>query len=128
MSRASRGGPTAPPGDRVATPVGVASVPSRGGAAARSSASPSSTALAGACLWAAGLSVVGAVVGAGALVVLARGAPAWYPSAVLAVALTGYATTLGGLAGVRIAWLRWRLFGVATAAVAAAALLTVAAF
>ena len=109
------------------TGVRVPPAPQHVGAAAPARAGPSAGVLVGTCLWAVGLAVTAAVVTVWALVVLALGAPAWYPPAVGAAALTSYATTLGGLVAVRIPWLRWRLLGVATAAVTAAAWLTVVA-
>jgi hypothetical protein len=83
--------------------------------------------LVGACLWAVGLALTGAVVIVWALVVSARGAPDWYSPALLPVAIAGYVATLGGLAAVRIASVRWKMLGMATAAVVTAALLTAAA-
>ncbi|HEX5997671.1 MAG TPA: hypothetical protein VFY84_21235, partial [Jiangellales bacterium] len=78
-----------------------------------------------ACLWALGSAVVGAVVGAAALIAVAGHPPTWYPLSVLTAGGVALISTVGGLLLAGIRWLRWKLLAIGTTAVIVAGLMTV---
>jgi hypothetical protein len=88
---------------------------------------PSTGVLVGVSLWALALAVLGAVTGAAALITIVNGPPMWYPPSILAAGAVSLTVIIGGLRLVEVAWLRWKLFALGTAAVIVAALMTVAA-
>jgi hypothetical protein len=93
----------------------------------RTRRAPSTGVLVGVSLWALALAVVGVVTGVAALITVAAGPPMWYPPSILVTGAVGLTVTIGGLRLVEIAWLRWKLLALGTAAITATALLTVAA-
>jgi hypothetical protein len=88
---------------------------------------PPAGVLVGASLWALALGVAGAVTGAAALITVAGDPPMWYPPAILATGAVSLIGAIGGLRLVEVAWLRWKLLALGTAAITVTALLTVAA-
>jgi hypothetical protein len=61
------------------------------------------------------------------LITVAGDAPTWYQPSMLTIGTVSLIGTIGGLFLVEVAWLRWKLLAVGSAAVIIAALLTVAA-
>jgi hypothetical protein len=88
---------------------------------------PSPAALVGVSLWALGSGIVGSLVAVAALITIAGDPPAWYQPSMLVTGGLSLAATIGGLWLAEMAWLRWKLLAIGTAAIVVAALLTVAA-
>jgi hypothetical protein len=81
----------------------------------------------GASLWALGTALVGAIVAVAALIAVANDSPTWYPLSMLVTGGIGLTGTIGGLRLADIAWLRWKLLGIGSAAIIVAGLLTITA-
>lgn len=81
--------------------------------------------LAGICVWAAGLALLGLpVAGRSSVAILAGVAPGWFEPTVVTVGLLGIVSTGAGFAAIHRRWLPWLLLAAATGLLAVNLLLT----
>lgn len=89
--------------------------------------SPAPRRLIGLCSWAAALGILGTILAIRAAVAVMIGTPSWYLPAVTIIALVGLGSTMGSFLTARARVVPWALLGVATSALLAGLIVTIAA-